>query len=121
MVALSWYLEMHAQAREHDSSLQAGPNQGHSWLPKILEEMTMDPMGRNERNLKGKNISIWNILSQEQREMHYLEVQVFMLLAKLGLLKAIWTFGGFKWFRNTLKYLQEGEKKGDCNLMENIS
>ena len=58
MVALSWYLEMHAQARELDSSLQAGPNQGHNWLPKILEEMTMDPVGRNERNLKGKNISI---------------------------------------------------------------
>lgn len=25
---------------------------------KILEEMTMDPMGRNERKLEGKNISI---------------------------------------------------------------
>lgn len=58
MVALSWYLEMPAQAREHDSSLQAGPNQGHNWLPKMLEEMTMDPRGRNERNLKGKTFFI---------------------------------------------------------------
>ena len=118
--AIVLYLEMHAQAREHDSSLQAGPNQGHNRLPRILRKWLWIP-GEEMRHLEGKKYFQLKLLCQEQREMHYLEVQVFTLLAKLGHLKAIWTLGGFKWFRNKLKHLQGEEKKGDCNLMENIS
>ena len=41
------------------------------------------------RHLEGKKYFQLKLLCQEQREMHYLEVQVFTLLAKLGHLKAI--------------------------------
>ena len=67
--------------------------------------------GKKWETLGGKKYFQLKLLCQEQREMHYLEVQVFTLLAKLGHLKAIWTLGGFKWFRNKLKHLQGGKKK----------